>query len=133
MAMNIRVITPTRTVCSTEAEEILIPSLTGKIGILEGHISLVTALDIGLLKIRMGTKWTPILLLGGVAQIDQDLITVLVPEVQELSGINLSEANKELEQATLKLETAEASEDKIAAALEVKRLTALIEGINFIS
>ena len=133
MAMNIRVITPTRTVCSTEAEEILIPSLTGKIGILEGHISLVTALDIGLLKIRMGTKWTPILLLGGVAQIDQDLITVLVPEVQELNGVNLSEANKELEQATLKLETAEASEDKSAAALEVKRLTALIEGINFIS
>ena len=102
MAMNIRVITPTRTVCSTEAEEILIPSLTGKIGILEGHISLVTALDIGLLKIRMGTKWTPILLLGGVAQIDQDLITVLVPEVQELNGVNLSEANKELEQSTLK-------------------------------
>jgi len=133
MAMNIRVITPTRTICSTEAEEILIPSLTGKIGILEGHISLVTALDIGLLKIRMGTKWTPIVLLGGVAQIDQDLITVLVPEVQELQGINLSEANKELEQATLKLEEAEASEDKIAAALEVKRLTALIEGVNFIS
>ena len=131
--MNIRVITPTRTICSTEAEEILIPSLTGKIGILEGHISLVTALDIGLLKIRMGTKWTPIVLLGGVAQIDQDLITVLVPEVQELQGINLSEANKELEQATLKLEEAEASEDKIAAALEVKRLTALIEGVNFIS
>jgi F-type H+-transporting ATPase subunit epsilon len=131
--MNIRVITPTRTVCSTEAEEILIPSLTGKIGILEGHISLVTALDIGLLKIRMGTKWTPILLLGGVAQIDQDLITVLAPEVQELQGINLSEANKDLEKATLQLEEAEASEDKIAAALEVKRLTALIEGINFIS
>jgi len=133
MTMNIRVITPTRTVCSTEAEEILIPSLTGKIGILEGHISLVTALDIGLLKIRMGTKWTPILLLGGVAQIDQDLITVLAPEVQELQGINLSEANKDLEKATLQLEEAEASEDKIAAALEVKRLTALIEGINFIS
>lgn len=133
MTMNIRVITPTRTVCSTEAEEILIPSLTGKIGILEGHISLVNALDIGLLKIRMGTKWTPILLLGGVAQIDQDLITVLAPEVQELQGINLSEANKDLEKATLQLEEAEASEDKIAAALEVKRLTALIEGINFIS
>jgi F-type H+-transporting ATPase subunit epsilon len=72
MAMNIRVLTPERIICSTKADEIILPSLTGQVGVLENHATLITALDTGLLRIKLDEKWTPIILYGGLAEIDQN-------------------------------------------------------------
>jgi F-type H+-transporting ATPase subunit epsilon len=52
MVMNIRVLTPDR-VCSTTADEIVLPGLTGQVGVLDGHAALITALDTGLLRIKL--------------------------------------------------------------------------------
>jgi len=62
MVMNIRVLTPDRIICSTTANEVVLPGVTGQIGVLEGHASLITALDTGLLRIKLDQKWTPIIL-----------------------------------------------------------------------
>jgi F-type H+-transporting ATPase subunit epsilon len=48
MVMNIRVLTPDRVICSTTADEIVLPGLTGQVGVLDGHAALITALDTGL-------------------------------------------------------------------------------------
>jgi F0F1-type ATP synthase epsilon subunit len=37
MVMNIRVLTPDRVICSTTADEIVLPGLTGQVGVLEQH------------------------------------------------------------------------------------------------
>jgi F-type H+-transporting ATPase subunit epsilon len=58
MIMNIRVLTPDRVICSTTADEIVLPGLTGQIGVLDGHASLITALDTGLLRVKLDNKWT---------------------------------------------------------------------------
>jgi F-type H+-transporting ATPase subunit epsilon len=94
MVMNIRVLTPDRVICSTTADEVVLPGLTGQIGVLEGHAALITALDTGLLRIKLNGKWTPIILNGGLAEIDQNQVTILVNDVEELTKIKLSEANK---------------------------------------
>jgi F-type H+-transporting ATPase subunit epsilon len=65
--------------------------------VLDGH-ALITALDTGLLRIKLNEKWTPIILCGGLAEIDRNRVTVLVNDV-ELTNIELSEATKELEKA----------------------------------
>ena len=66
MVMSIRVLTPDRVICSTKAEEVILPGLTGQVGILDGHATLITALDTGLLRIKLAEKWTPIILCGGL-------------------------------------------------------------------
>ena len=43
MVMNIRVLTPDRVVCSTAADEGVLPGLTGQVGVLDGHAALITA------------------------------------------------------------------------------------------
>jgi F0F1-type ATP synthase epsilon subunit len=45
----------------------------------------------------LNEKWTPIILCGGLAEIDRNRVTVLVNDVEELTNIELSEATKELE------------------------------------
>ena len=99
--MNIRVLTPDRVICSTTADEIILPGLTGQIGILDGHASLITALDTGLLRIKLDEKWTPIILCGGLAEIDQNRVTILVNDVEEFITLELTEVTKELEKVTI--------------------------------
>ena len=133
MTMNIRVLTPDRVICSTTADEVVLPGLTGKIGVLDGHASLITALDTGLLRIKLDNKWTPIILCGGLAEIDRNRVTVLVNDVEELASLNLSEVTTELEKATLAVENAETSKAKLDTAIELKKATARVEAINYLS
>ena len=133
MSINIRVLTPTRVICSTTADEVVLPGLTGKIGVLEGHASLIASLDTGLLRIKLDEKWTPIILCGGLAEIDQNRVTVLVNDVEELITLELSEVTKELEKATLAVEVAETSKAKLDASMELKKATARLEAVNYLS
>jgi F-type H+-transporting ATPase subunit epsilon len=133
MVINIRVLTPDRVICSTTADEVVLPGLTGQVGVLDGHAALITALDTGLLRIKSNEKWTPIILCGGLAEIDQNQVTVLVNDVEELTKIELNEATKELEKATLKVETAETSKSRLDASVELKKASARLEAINYLS
>ena len=133
MVMNIRVLTPTRVICSTTADEVILPGLTGLVGVLDGHAALITALDTGLLRIKLNEKWTPIILCGGLAEVDRNRVTVLVNDVEELVSVELNEATKELEKATLAVENAESSKDRLDASIELKKAIARLEGMNYLS
>ena len=67
MALTVRVIAPDKTVWDSEAEEVILPSTTGQLGILAGHAPLLTALDVGVMRIRADKEWVPIALMGGFA------------------------------------------------------------------
>jgi F-type H+-transporting ATPase subunit epsilon len=133
MVMNIRVLTPDRVICSTTADEVVLPGLTGQVGVLDGHASLITALDTGLLRIKLNEKWTPIILCGGLAEIDRKRFTVFVNDVEELSEVELSRATKEVEKATLAIEEAETSKDRLDASVKLKKASARLEAINYLS
>jgi F-type H+-transporting ATPase subunit epsilon len=133
MVLNIRVLTPDRIICSTTADEVVLPGLTGQVGILDGHAALITALDTGLLRIKLDNKWTPIILCGGLAEIDDNRVTVLVNDVEELASVELNEATQELEKATLAVENAYTSKAKLDASIELKKATARVEAINYLS
>ena len=133
MVLNIRVLTPDRIICSTTADEVVLPGLTGQVGILDGHAALITALDTGLLRIKLDNKWTPIILCGGLAEVDRNRVTVLVTDVEELVSVELSEATQELEKATVAVETAETSKAKLDASIDLKKATARVEAINYLS
>ena len=133
MVLNIRVLTPDRVICSTTADEVVLPGLTGQVGVLEGHAALITALDTGLLRIKLDDKWTPIILCGGLAEVNKDLVTVLVTDVEELFSVELSEATSELQRATSALESAENSKDRIEASIELKKAAAKVEAVNYLT
>ena len=133
MVMNIRVLTPDRVICSTNAVEVVLPGLTGQVGVLDGHAALITALDTGLLRIKLDEKWTPIILCGGLAEIDRNRVTVLVNDVEELTDVELTEATQELEKAALAVEEAETSKARLDASVELKKATARLEAMNYLS
>ena len=130
MTISLKVLAPNQNVFEGEAEEVILPSTTGQLGVLPGHISLVTAIDIGVLRLRSNSTWMSIALMGGFAEIESDEVTVLVNSAELGSQINtqkaedaLTKANKELS----KLSNSEKSAERIKAINEVSKAQARIQ------
>lgn len=127
MTLNIRIIAPDRTVWDAEAQEIILPSSTGQLGILTGHAPLLTALDIGVMRVRVDKEWMPIVLMGGFAEIENNQLTILVNGAEEASQINLAEAEKNLEAATQLLSDASSNKEKIEATQNIRKARARVQ------
>nr|YP_009315555.1 ATP synthase CF1 subunit epsilon [Liagora brachyclada]SCW24213.1 ATP synthase CF1 subunit epsilon [Liagora brachyclada] len=129
MTLNIRVIAPDRTVWDASAEEVILPSSTGQLGILTGHIPLLTALDIGVMRVRIDKEWIPIVLLGGFAEVENNKITILVNGAEEASDINPELAQKNLDEASQLLATASSSKAQIEATQQVRKARARLQAV----
>jgi len=105
MTLTVRVLAPDKTVWDGAAEEVILPSTTGQIGILSGHAPLLTALDIGVMRVRSSKNqdWQAIALLGGFAEVETDEVTILVNGAERRDAINLEEARAAYNQAQTNL------------------------------
>lgn len=121
MSLQVRIITPDRIVWNTEADEVLLPTSTGLMGVLKDHISSLAALDIGLLKVKQMEKWNPIALMGGFALVEKNTVTILVNEAQKGEEIDLQEAEQKLEETRKTLSGASSLKEQIEAKLAFKR------------
>jgi F-type H+-transporting ATPase subunit epsilon len=133
MSLNLRVMTPIRTVWDGQVQEVILPTNSGQVGILPKHASLLTALDIGVLRVRTDTQWARLALMGGFAKIEKDRVTILVNEGERASEIDPQEAQKTLELAQIGLEKAEGSRQKIEAKLAFRRAKARLEATSLSS
>ena len=119
MSLTLRVLAPDKSVFDDTVEEVILPSTTGLLGILPGHISMVTAIDIGVLKVRSSNgKWDSIALMGGFAEVESYEVTVLVNKAEMGKNIDSAKAEAELEQAKNQLsqtQDKETSPEKIKA------------------
>lgn len=99
MSLTVRVIAPDNTVWDAEAEEVILPSTTGQLGILGGHAPLMTALDVGVMRVRPEKDWVAIALMGGFAEIEEDEVTILVRGAERGEEIDQESARSEYEAA----------------------------------
>ena len=105
MTLTVRVIAPDKTVWDAQADEVILPSTTGQLGILSGHAPLLTALDTGVMRVRASknTSWHAIALLGGFAEVDQDEVTILVNGAERGDAIQLEESRAAFNEAQNRL------------------------------
>ena len=129
MSLNVRVITPDKVVWDANSEELILPSSTGQLGILTDHAPLLTALDIGVMRLKTGTEWTSIVLMEGFAEVEDNKITILSNGAEEGSTINLSDAQAELEKVTLLVDQASTKKEKIEATLELRKAKARLQAV----
>jgi len=94
MSLTVRIIAPDKTIFDSEAEEIVIPSTTGQLGILSGHAPLLSALDIGVMRVRKAKNqnWQIIAIYGGFAEVDDNEVTILVNSAELGQDIPIEEA-----------------------------------------
>ena len=129
MSLNVRVITPDKVVWDATAEELILPSSTGQLGILTDHAPLLTALDIGVMRLKTEGKWTSIVLMEGFAEVEDNKITILSNGAEEGSTIDSTTAQAELEKVTLLVDQATTKKEKIEATLELRKAKARLQAV----
>jgi len=126
MTLTVRIIAPDKTVWDNTAEEVVLPSTTGQLGILSGHIPLLTALDVGVMRVRPAKDWVAIAIMGGFAEVDQDEVTVLVNAAETGETIDRENARAALSEAETRANQAQqgSAQEKIQATQALKRARA---------
>ena len=130
MSLTLRVLAPDQSVFDGTAEEVILPSTTGLLGILPGHISMVTAIDIGVLRVLIDGSWNSIALMGGFAEVEANEVTVLVNGAELGNNIDAALAEAELEKAKtqlLQVEDQVNSTEKVKAQQNLNRARARLQ------
>ena len=102
-SLHLEVVTPARAVLSEKVEEVVLPGADGQLGILPGHIPLITALNIAEMIIKVDGKARTFVVDGGFAEIRDDRITVLTEGCEGVDEIDIEHARQLLHDAETEL------------------------------
>jgi len=122
-----RVLTPYGVVYSDKVEELILPARNGIVGILPNHLSLTSALDIGLLTFRKQRRsdWTTFAVCAGFARVKRNDVTILVNRAYKDNSVSRKQADEALKEATDRLNSAMTDIEKIEASLSFKEARAI--------
>ncbi len=133
MTLTVRIITPDKIVWDQEAQEIILPSGSGQMGVLTNHAPLLTSLDIGVVRVRPDKEWKNIAVMGGFAEVENNEVKILVNDAELGEDINKEEAENEYNQAQKTLEQATQSDDrrqKIKATQSLRKARARWQAVG---
>nr|YP_009530472.1 ATP synthase subunit epsilon [Paulinella micropora]AXY63161.1 ATP synthase subunit epsilon [Paulinella micropora] len=128
--LYLRVLAPDQNILDEQVDEVILPSTTGQLGILPNHVSLLAAIDIGVIRVRQNESWTSIVALGGFAEVEANEVTVLVNAAELGSNVDPALTEKELETATIDVQKFEGlpnSAEKVKAQQALLRARARLQ------
>jgi len=73
-------VSPERLLLSTEADMVTVPGTDGYMGVMAGHMSLISTLRAGMIDVLKDGKDTKYFIRGGFAEVNPEKITVLAEE-----------------------------------------------------
>ena len=105
MTLTVRVVSPDKIVWDATAEEVILPSTTGQLGILSGHAPMLTAIDTAVMRVRPSKTqdWVAIALMGGFAEVENNEVTILVNGAERGDKIDQEAARTAYTQAQAKV------------------------------
>ncbi|MDD3178899.1 MAG: ATP synthase F1 subunit epsilon [Opitutaceae bacterium] len=121
MPLTLEIVTPEARVYSDTVDSVVIPTGTGEIGVLPGHIPLVTQVDHGELRASKGNQTQFLAVGGGFAQIDGDCVRVLAEWAIREESIDEATVQKAIHRAEEDLRAKHDLEPS-----EIERLEALL-------
>lgn len=121
MSLNLEIVTPERIVLSTEADYVTIPGELGELGILPGHIPLLTNLQSGILSFSKGGGEEKLAVHYGYAEICRDKITILAKSAEQKADIDLEKSRAALQEAEKELEGALKDVEQRERAVELQQ------------
>jgi F-type H+-transporting ATPase subunit epsilon len=118
--LTLEIVTPERMTFKGVVEEVTIPGTEGEFGVLRGHASLLSSVDVGELSFTQDHKKTRYAVNTGYAEVTGSKVTVLVETAERSDMIDLERARRAKERAEeimAKLPKADAEFEKIRLAL----------------
>ena len=120
------IITPDKTILKTEANEIVIPSYEGEMGILKNHIPLITFLRPGIIKI-LDQSNTNYFVEEGTVEFANNILLILTSTAKDMSSMDKNSLNILITEAEKRISSDDASDkEKYLLAYKINTLKAII-------
>ena len=96
---DLSLVTPEGAAYEGEAEMLVVPGVSGEIGVLARHAPLVAMLKAGEIRIKASGNWEAFAAGPGYFKVQQDRALVLVDDAVRAEEIDVEEARREAEEA----------------------------------
>ena len=106
---TVEIISPEKSVIKTSTSEVIIPSYEGEMGILKDHVSLITFLRPGIIKI-LSENNKEFYVEEGTVEFDNNNLLILTSTAKEISNITKDFLNNLIMDAEEKIESNEVSD-----------------------
>jgi F-type H+-transporting ATPase subunit epsilon len=103
-------VSPEKLAFSGEVDQVDVPGLEGDFGVLAGHAPIVAAVRPGILTIISGGTHQKIIVLGGLAEMSENGLTVLANVATSMQEIDRAQFAAEISEMEAKLAEKEGSE-----------------------
>ena len=120
-ALQLDVVTPDRQVVSQAVEYVSAPGVEGEFGVLPNHVSLLSALAIGVLRYNTDGKSHNVFISGGFAEVSDNTVTVLAESAELAEDIDQARALAARERAEKRLAEKAETVDCTRATASLKR------------
>jgi F-type H+-transporting ATPase subunit epsilon len=121
MPLTLEIVTPEARVYSESVDTVVIPTVEGEVGILPGHVPLVTQVGAGELRVTKGSVTQLLVVGGGFAQVTGEKVSILADSAIQEEKIDenaVADAMKRAEDALKAKET--------LAPAEIERLEGVV-------
>ncbi len=106
MPLTLEIVTPDARVYSDTIDSVVVPTSEGEVGILPGHIPLLTQVEHGELRVTKGSETLLLAVSGGFAEIEGDHVHVLAEHAISEEKIDEKAVEEALKRAEAQLEEA---------------------------
>jgi F-type H+-transporting ATPase subunit epsilon len=106
MPLTLEIVTPDARVYTDTIDSVVIPTVEGEVGILPGHIPLLTQVEHGELRVSKGAETLLLAVSGGFAEVEGDRVHVLAEHAISEEKIDEKAVEEALKRAQRELEEA---------------------------
>lgn len=90
--LKVEIITAERVVLQDEVDMVVAPGTEGQLGILPHHVPLLTALQVGELRLKKGQEEISLAITGGFLEVQPDRVIVLADAAERAEEIDIARA-----------------------------------------
>lgn len=122
--INFDLVSPERLLLSTQAEMVTVPGADGYMGVMAGHMPLISTLRAGMIDVLKNGEDARFFIRGGFVEVTADRITVLADEAVPFSELALETLDQRIRDAEEELAAArdERTRHRAAEVLDDLRL-----------
>jgi F-type H+-transporting ATPase subunit epsilon len=104
-SLHLEVFAPRGPVFEGDVLQVILPAVTGEMGVLSGHAPLVAQLAIGRMRAQLPDgRWLEFAVADGFVKVQAESVVVLADSAQEASEIDIDLVKQAMERATQRLE-----------------------------
>ena len=96
---NVEIISPYRSILKTETSEVIIPSYEGEMGILKDHISIISFLKPGIIKISSGNEENSFYVDDGIVEFKDNNLSILTSNIFDIKNSDKSKIQDMIKEA----------------------------------